>query len=97
MLQRQSLLDYTNLFSSNEYENNLKNYTKIFSVTKKFFFYIDFEKVRLTKTYCTKCKNQRKKIKSVKYQIFVAKYSRICSKYESEDKNIFKEKNQLKY
>ena len=57
MLQRQSLLDYTNLFSSNEYENNLKNYTKIFSVTKKFFFYIDFEKVRLTKTYCTKCKN----------------------------------------
>ena len=44
MLKGKSLLDYTNLFSPNDYEN-----TKIFSVTKK-----------MKKLYCIICGKYRK-------------------------------------
>ena len=44
MLKGKSLLDYTNLFSPNDYEN-----TKIFSVTKK-----------MKKLYCIICSKYRK-------------------------------------
>ena len=42
MLKGQSLLDYTNLFSPNEYVKDDKNNTKIFLTIKKSFLRIDF-------------------------------------------------------
>ena len=37
MLKGKSLLDYTNLFSPNEYEKKQQNNTKMFSISKNFF------------------------------------------------------------
>ena len=50
MLEGKSLLDYTNLFSPNEFEKN-KNNTKIFSITKK---------IKMKKIYCVICGKYRK-------------------------------------
>ena len=40
MLKGKSLLDYTNLFSLNDYQKNDKKNIKIFSVTKRWKSYI---------------------------------------------------------
>ena len=42
MLKGKSMLDYTNSFSPNDYEKNDK-------MIKKFFFWIEFKKVRMRK------------------------------------------------
>ena len=39
MLKSKSFLDYTNLLSPNDYGKNVKNNTKIFSITKKIISY----------------------------------------------------------
>ena len=46
MLKGKSLLDFTNLFSPNEYETDDKKNAKIFSITKK---------VKMKKLYCVIC------------------------------------------
>ena len=48
MLKEKSLLDYTNLFSPNDYEKNDK-------IIENIFLWTDFKKVRVTKIYCTRC------------------------------------------
>ena len=50
MLKGRSFLDYTNLFSPNEYENNNK-IPKLFSITKKF---------KMKKIYCLICGKNKK-------------------------------------
>ena len=48
MLKEKSLLNYTNLFSPNDYEKNDK-------IIEKVFLWTDFKKVRVRKIYCTRC------------------------------------------
>ena len=77
MLEGKSLLDYTNLFSPNEFEKN-KNNTKIFSITKK---------IKMKKIYCVICGKYRKFEKPKISYIFekTLVLSIICSKCENED------------
>ena len=77
MLEGKSLLDYTNLFSPNEFEKN-KNNTKIFSITKK---------IKMKKIYCVICGKYRKFEKPKTSYIFekTLVLSIICSKCENED------------
>ena len=49
MLKGKRLLDYTNLFSFNDYEKNEKHNTKIFSITKT-----------MKKLFCVICGKHRK-------------------------------------
>ena len=53
MLTGKSLLDYTNLFSPNDYERNDKNNTEIFWITKKLqekLYCLNWGKYRKSKT-----------------------------------------------
>ena len=77
MLEGKSLLDYTNLFSPNEFEKN-KNNTKTFSITKK---------IKMKKIYCVICGKYRKFEKPKISYIFekTLVLSIICSKCENED------------
>ena len=77
MLEGKSLLDYTNLFSPNEFEKN-KNNTKIFSITKK---------IKMKKIYCVICGKYREFEKPKISYIFekTLVLSIICSKCENED------------
>ena len=77
IIKDKSLLDYTNLFSPNDYE---KNY-KIFSVTKK-----------MKKLYCIICDKYRKYEKpKISYLEKTLVLSVICSKCRNEDEKLFKE------
>ena len=80
-----SLLEYTNLFFSNDYEKNDK-------IIKKFFLWIYFKKVRKRKIYCTRCKKY-KEFKKPKIYICdkTLLLSSICKKCRCEDEQMFKE------
>ena len=85
MLKGKSLLEYTNLFSSNDYEKNDKIiFTKIFLITKK-----------MKKTYCVICSKYRK-FEKPKILYFLEKtlvLSIIFCKCKNEDEKIFKEED----
>ena len=81
------MLDYTNLFSPNQYENDYKdnnnNDNKSFSITKM---------VKMNKIYFVIWGKYRK-FKNTKIYIFgkiLVRYI-ICSKFENQDGAIFKE------
>ena len=82
MLKGKSLLEYTNLFSPNEYEKENKKILKYFQQLK-----------RWKKIYCVICGKYRKFQKSEISFIFVKTLvlSIIRSKCKNEDENIFKE------
>ena len=70
----------------------MTNNTKLFSVIKKLFLWVDFKKVWMRKIYCTKCKKYNK-FKSLNYHKFAIKhyfFSSTCKKCESEDGKICK-------
>ena len=80
MLKGKSLLDYTNLFSPNDYETN----DKIFSITKK-----------IKKSYCVICGKYRK-FEKPKISYLLEKtlvISIICSKYKNKEEKILEEKS----
>ena len=84
MLKCKSLLDYTNLFSPNQYETN----DKIFSVNKQ---------VNMEKLYCGICCKYRKFEKPKKSYILektLVLYI-ICSNCKNEDENIFIEEESI--
>ena len=90
MLKGKSMLDYTKLFSLNEYEKNDK-------IIKKLFLRIDFQKVRMKKIYCTKCKKY-KEFKKDKISYICDKtllLSSTCNKCGSENAKIFKEEESI--
>ena len=80
MLKAKSLLDYTNLFSLNDYEKNDKIVLKYFPLTKK-----------MKKIYCAICSKYRKfekpKISYLSEKALVL--SIICSKCKNEDEKLF--------
>ena len=83
MLKGKSLLEYTNLFSPNDYE---KNNTKIFLLIKK-----------MKKSYCVICSKYRK-FEKPKISYFLEKalvLSNICSKCKNENEKIFKEEESI--
>ena len=95
------MLDYTNLFYSNEYVKNTKNNAKIFLIIKKSFLRIDFLKVRMRKTYCINCKKykEHKGFKNPIIQYICYKtlhLSSICNKCRSEDQKYLKKKNHFR-
>ena len=67
MRKCKSLLEYTNLFSPNEYKQNDQ-------IIKTFFSWIDFKKVRIRKTYCIKCKKYKEFKKPKISYVFVIKH-----------------------
>ena len=74
----------------------------MFSVIKKFFFLIEFKKVRMRKIYCTNCKKYKEfknpKISFICYKtlLFVVLILfGICNKCKSEDEKIFKEEESI--
>ena len=93
MLKGQSLLDYTNLFSSTEYEKNYKIILKLKRLTKKIklkkyiLCYLSHSKVRRTLVSMENLKNPKYHIFSKKIRIL----SIIFIKCGNEDEKIFKE------
>ena len=84
MLKVKSLLDYTNLFSPNDYEKNVK----IFSITKN-----------LKNVYYVTCGKYRKfeKPKTLYLLEKTLVLSIICRKCKNEEEKCLKKKNQLRY
>ena len=83
MLKGKSLLEYTNLFSPNDYERNDKI---IFSITKK-----------MKILYCVICGKYRK-LEKPKTSYLLEKtlvLSIICSKCKNEDEKLFKEQESI--
>ena len=66
MLKGKSLLEYTNLFSPNEYEKNGKVKLKYFQNEIKKIF-------KIRKICCVACDKYKKKLKTLKYHIFYKK------------------------
>ena len=87
MLKGKSLLDYKNLFSSNDYGKNDKIILKYFRSLKR------------CKKYCVICSKYRKFGKPKISFVFekTSPFSINCSKCKNEDEKILKKKNQLKY
>ena len=86
MLKSKSLLDYTNLFSRNDFKKNDKRNTKIFSITKK-----------MKKLYCVICCKYRK-FEKPKTSYLLEKtlvLSIICTKCKNEDEKYFKEEESI--
>ena len=83
MLKVKTLLDYINLFSFNDYEQNDKTILKMFSITKE-----------RKKIYCVIHGKHRKfrkpKISYILENTLVL--SIMCSKCKNEDEKVFKEK-----
>ena len=93
MLKCKSLLEYTNLFSPNEYKQNDQ-------IIKTFFSWIDFKKVRIRKTYCIKCKKYKEFKKPKISYVFVIKhyfFLVFAKRVEVEMKKYLWKENQLKY
>ena len=83
MLKCKSLLEYTNLFSPNDYEKNDKMI--LFSVTKK-----------MTKLYCIICGKYREFEKPKVYLLEkTLVLSIFCSKCKNEDEKLFKEEESI--
>ena len=72
MLKCKSLLDYTNLFSPNEYEKNDKDNTEIISITKNFFYDRILKKVIMKKSI-TLSVISIENLKTLNYHIFLYK------------------------
>ena len=72
MLKCKSLLDYTNLFSPNEYEKNDNDNTEIFSITKNFFYDRMLKKVIMKKSI-TLSAISIENLKTLNYHIFLYK------------------------
>ena len=87
MLKAKILLDYTNLFSSNDYGNNNK-------IIKKVLLWINFRQIKMKNIYCTKCKKYKefKKPKILHICDKILLLSSICNKCGSEDEQMFMEK-----
>ena len=88
-LKGKSLLDYTNLFSPNEYQKKDKIIIKYFQW---------FEKVKMKKRYCVKCNKYWKfKKRKISYSFDKTLVSSIiCDKCYSKDEKYLKKKNQLR-
>ena len=84
VLKGKSLLDYTNLFSPNDYEKN--DNTKIFSILKRW------------KNYTALFVLSIKYMKNLKYHTSSTKtlvLSIVCSKCKNEDEKLFTEKESI--
>ena len=74
------------------------NNTKLFSIIKKLFLWVDFKKVWMRKIYCTKCKmyNKFKSLNyhklAIKHYFFLVLAKSVKVKMEKSVRN----KNQLK-
>ena len=88
MLEGKSLLDYTNLFSSNEYEKNDK-LIQIFSITKK---------VKMKIMYCVTCGKYKKfKNSKISYIFFIYHFFLLFSVNMRMNMKKDLEKNQLRH